>query len=267
MRNISGLFAISLILLSCAGPTSAVLQQNQTSSTAARSIGASYASMPLVLVLFQDTQYNNNHITVLENEANLTTRNFNDIVSSAIVYRGPTYSAWKLDHNNQEPTVTIYNNLDHSGGAVKLQVGCYPNFISLGMNDNISTTAFNDVNYFSPSVPAIDSDSTYSTVKTVVEVYTDGYYNGVGQVYVDKNDGSGSNVDCNTSFAMLNNDMISSVIIKNGPNGTGTQTVVFGKDSFPTIGSNIALPVGNYPALWLAQYSFNDTLSSLRFDN
>lgn len=224
---------------------------------------ASHLDIPLVLVLYRDTSFKGDHILMVQDEANLSLRDFNDTASSAVVYKGPNYAEYKITHNNQEPSVTLYANPNSLGNAAKLTAGSYFNLDYFGVHDNITRIAFNDGSSTTVASPSgSSSDTEYATINTVVEMYIHQDFGGNKQVYVATGNLSASNVDCKTDGAMFVNDEYTSIIIKNGSNGTGTQKVAFGKDKFPNIGTTQTFGVGSVSNLW----AFNDMVSSIKFD-
>ena len=122
--------------------------------------------IPLVVVLWQNTNFGGVKREFVTDIDNLKTYSFNDMTSAVGVHPGPDYEAWKLAHPNQEPTVTLFQNATGQGKALVLQTGQYPDLKIYGMNDKVSSLYFRNTQQgiISPQGTA----ATFSSIPFVI---------------------------------------------------------------------------------------------------
>jgi len=244
--------AVSVVCFFSSCTQSLSLELNSEIMNEERSLGTNFDSIPLVVACFEHGNYQGAETFYIENQSDLSIRGNNDSISSVIVYRGPSYQAYKDAHNGAEPTVTFYQHGSYQGTAIKLIVGCYSFLGTSGFNDYASSIYLNAPNseYVSIIARDNDSDSTYLSIPLIIEAYYDGNYNGLRQVYICKADMYGK-------FKFYN-DQYSSLVVKAGPNFSSQRALLY-KDGLYS-GTMISLPVGDYSDLSL--YGFNDCISS-----
>lgn len=89
--------------------------------------------IPLVVELYQHSNYRGRRLNVVENISNIHSyADFGDIVTAVRVHKGPNYTAGKK--------ARLYRHVNYMGGYIELGVGNYPNIgVSHGFNDVVSS--------------------------------------------------------------------------------------------------------------------------------
>lgn len=218
------LFIIGIALLSVIGckdkssPTSPVEASKPLSQTMSKP--QTYNYIPLVVVLYQEINYNGPKRYFVEENGDLTSNNFNDLASSVIVYAGPDYDSYKADNGGQEPTVTLYQDASYYGPKIVLKVGKYSSLVGYNLNDKISSVRFlADPN---PQTPDSNPESTFSNIHTVLKLFQHINYGGWYVVILGTTNTEHKNLnDFVTVFGGSGmNDFASSYIALPGPNAT-----------------------------------------------
>lgn len=145
-------------------------------------------NIPLVVVLWQNTNGQGARRTIIWDTPDLRDQNFNDKASSIGVHPGPDYDQWKVDHNGQEPTASLYEDIGFAGAVLTLTTGWYPDIhVRFAFGDKISSVR----------VPGEGADAAERTntgadridsIPVVVEVFTDRLQGGKTAVIVENVD-------------------------------------------------------------------------------
>lgn len=105
---------------------------------------SSNLEIPLVAVLWSDSNFGGIKGILVQDTADLTQNSFNDAASAVGVHPGPNYQSWKNSHGGTEPTVTLWEHANFAGRAVTLTAGGYADLRNLGFNDIASAVRFNE---------------------------------------------------------------------------------------------------------------------------
>jgi len=204
--------------------------------------------VPLVVALWEHTQYHGRKRLVVEDTGDLAAEGFNDTTSSIGVHPGPDYAAWKAAHGGKEPTVGFFQNLNFGGPCLILTAGGYPNIHTLyNFGDIISSVKFN----VSPPGAHI-----IAPLPLIVEIYKNANFTG-GHITIVEN-----SVNIPQDFGSDFNDVITSVRVKQGPNFVpGAKARLFSGLDFRN--GEIDLPPGDYPNIGTS-HGFNDVVSSIQ---
>jgi hypothetical protein len=227
-----------LFLIGCSENN--VAPSSEKSKTSIKKV-QSNSYIPIVLVLYEHSAYGGIRRYYIEAENDLYYHDFNfsDKATSAIVYKGPDYDAYKAE-TGTEPTVTLYSDGSFGGSKMVLRVGKYTDFSVYGFNDVVSSIQFlQDAN---PLTPNDQPDNTFSNIHTVIKLFQDAGQSGyritvLGTTNLDHKDIS----DYTPIFNM--NDRFTSFIASRGPNSTSTSGVRFYTGSYT--GSNFTVYSGD----------------------
>jgi len=167
-------FSFLLFLIGCNEDNITTSSEN-TKTSLKRIQSNSY--IPIVLVLYEHNAYGGIRRYYIDAETDLyyNDYNFSDKATSAIVYKGPDYDAYKAE-TGTEPTVTLYSDANYGGSSMTLRVGKYTNFSVFGLNDVVSSINFlQEPNSLAPNS---QPDNTFSNIHTVIKLFQDSGWNG-----------------------------------------------------------------------------------------
>lgn len=202
--------------------------------------------IPLVVALWEHAFSGRKRLFV-ENASNLEVNAFNDKVSSIGIHPGPDYAAWMAAHGGKEPTVGFYEHPNYGGAVIVLTKGVYPNIETVyNFNDRISSLKFQPVPaYVNPISP----------IKVVVQLYEHPNYTGKCLVVVE------NSPNISLQFGSEFNDVVSSVIVKPGPNFTAGDMAHLYRDN-DYKGGGIDLKPERYPNIFVS-HGFDNVVSSI----
>lgn len=210
------------LLLSCQNPAdpahSEHLSQPQHS---ARNTGN--LQIPLIVVLYDQSNFQGAMRIFYKDEANLAAQKFNDQASSMKIFKGPSYEEWKSENPGKEPLVTLCKDVQFGGSCLSYGAGAYAH---LSQENTLSSLIFND------SVTKWGKAAEGSPIKSIDTVTT------ICRLYSDKNF-SGDYLDLlagpdSTEFNQMKsyrqiqrNDYYSSVYCQKGPQWSPQHGITF----------------------------------------
>jgi hypothetical protein len=172
------------------------------------------SSIPLVLALWQDTHFQGARRLLIYDVADLNQWNFNDKASAIGVHPGPSYEQWKRDHGGQEPTVSLYEDINFGGAVLTLTAGAYADIHArFAFGDKASSVRFNFESQQNAESTA-DSAAPIAPIKVVLQICTDINFNGRAALIVE------DVPDVGAYLGGEYNDAASSIRVRQGPDHT-----------------------------------------------
>lgn len=213
------------------------------------------SSIPLVAVLWEHQGFGGRRRIVVENVRYLSQQGFEDLTSAIGLHKGPSYDA-VASSQRFEPTAGFYQNANHGGASLVLGWGEYYSIGHLfNFNEAISSVKFNPTKERFPE--SEKKPHPFTSIPLVVELYKDPGFGGQRVTVIE------DIYDIGPYLGSDWNDVISSIIVKKGPNYVAGKKVELDRDVGGR-GGGVALEPGTYSDL-ATQFGFSDVVSSIKF--